>query len=175
MNQPRRARRTMFVAAALAAGVTGVVTTGGAAAVPPHESFHGVFQETATGAGLGYDISGSAKMTVGDDSTAVKVNVAGLDPAKTYGSHLHDGTCATGGGGHYQDVEGGAVTPPNELWLSSSDNPMGPLVPNPGGVTHGAGSADWAARTDSPAPVTNALSVVVHEPGGARIACADLT
>ncbi|MEZ5168620.1 MAG: hypothetical protein R2695_19875 [Acidimicrobiales bacterium] len=55
------------------------------------------------------------------------MSIAGLDPAKTYGSHLHNGACATGGGGHYQDVEGGATVPPNELWLTSG---TGGLTPN---------------------------------------------
>jgi hypothetical protein len=132
-------------------------------------SHHGVFAETATGASLGYDLHGSAMMTSGTDGTTVTVNVAGLDPAKVYGSHLHNGTCASGGGGHYQDVEGGGTTPPNELWLTTSGSG---LVPNPGGVAHGSGSATWQARTSG--DMTLARSVVVHEPGGARIACADL-
>ena len=133
-------------------------------------SLHGVFNETAAGSAAGYDIHGSARMTIGSSGTEVRINVSGLDPLKVYGSHLHNGTCASGGGGHYQHVEGGAVTPPNELWLTTG--PSG-LAPNPGGVAHGDGSATWQARIDS--AVTNARSVIVHEPGtGARIACADL-
>ena len=133
-------------------------------------SLHGVFGETAQGADLGYDIHGSVKMTIGTSGTVVRVNVSGLDPAKAYGSHLHNGACADGGGGHYKDDETGAVTPPNELWLTSVGNV---LVPNPGGVAHGEGSATWMARISSDS--SNARSVVVHEPGsGARIACADL-
>jgi hypothetical protein len=138
-----------------------------------HASYHGTFNETQAGADLGYDIHGSAKMTVstsGTSRTVVKVNVAGLDPAKDYGSHLHNGTCASGGGGHYQDIEGGATAPPNELWLTTSGSI---LESNRGGVAHATGSATWEARTSS-TPQTNARSVVVHEPGGARISCADL-
>ena len=101
----------------------------------------------------------------------VKVNVSGLDPDKVYGSHLHNGTCSSGGGGHYQDVAGGAVVPPNELWLSSGG---AGLVPNRGGVAHGDGSATWVARVSSES-LSNARSVVVHDRApGARIACADL-
>ena len=133
-------------------------------------SLHGVFAETTAGSGAGYDIHGSVKMTLGAAGTVVKVSVSGLDPDKVYGSHLHNGTCASGGGGHYQDVEGGATVPPNELWLSSG---TGALAPNAGGVAHGDGSATWMARISSGS--TNATSVVVHEPGsGVRIACADL-
>jgi hypothetical protein len=146
------------------------LASGDAAAARDHASYHGVFTETATGAALGYDLHGSVKMTIGPDGTGVAVSVAGLDPAKVYGSHLHDGTCASGGGGHYQDVEGGAAAPPNELWLTTSGTV---LEPNPGGVARGSGSATWRARTSG--DTTLARSVVVHEPGGARIACADLT
>ncbi len=133
-------------------------------------SFHGVFRETSAGSLAGYDIHGSVKMTISSSRTSVKVSVVGLDPGKEYGSHLHNGTCASGGGGHYQDVEGEATVPPNELWLSSGASG---LTPNRGGVAHGNGSAPWAARIASES--TNAKSVVVHEPGsGVRIACADL-
>ena len=151
---------------ALAGGVIGA----GTVSAGKSASFHGTFNETSAGADLGYDIHGSAKMTIHSDSTAAKVNVSGLDPAKIYGSHLHNGTCASGGGGHYQDVVGPLATPPNELWLTNSGLT---LVSNPGGVAHGAGTATWAARVVS-ATATNARSVVVHEPGGSRIACADL-
>ena len=157
------------IGAAVAAGAL-LVSAGGATA-GGHSSYHGVFHETTVGAGLGYDIHGSAKMTIGPSNTVVKINVSGLDPAKTYGSHLHNGTCATGGGGHYQDIAGPEIVPPNELWLTNSGLM---LRSNSGGVAHATGSAPWIARTSASAPTTNARSVVVHEPGGARIACADL-
>lgn len=147
--------------------------SGAAASAGGGSSYHGVFHETAAGAAdpLGYDIHGSAKMTVGAPGTTVKITVSGLDPTKEYPAHLHNGSCASGGGSHYQDDEEGAIEPPNELWLT---NAGGTLVANPGGVAHGAGTATWQARTSS-ASQTNARSVVVHEPAGPRIACADLT
>ena len=160
----------------LAAAVTTVsfVAATMPAGAADHQNLHGTFSETAAGAALGYDIAGSAKLTVSTDATTAKVSVSGLDPAKRYGSHLHNRPCSEGGGGHYQNIEGGTTTPPNELWLSSSADPLGSLDPNPGGVAHGRGSADWAARLSSP-PQTNARSIVVHEPvTGTRIACADL-
>jgi hypothetical protein len=165
-----RSRRVAMVwAATVSAVAMGTVGTASAGAERAG-SFHGVFIETTAGSAAGYDIHGSVEMTIGSAGTVVRVNVAGLDPAKVYGSHLHNGTCASGGGGHYQDIEGGSVVPPNELWLST--NGAG-LVPNPGGVAHGVGSATWMARVSSAS--TNARSVIVHEPGsGARIACADL-
>lgn len=151
---------------AVAMGMAGTASAGTERA----RSFHGVFTETPAGSVAGYDIHGFVKMTIRSAGTVVRVKVSGLDPEKVYGSHLHNGTCASGGGGHYQDIAGGAVTPPNELWLSS--NGAG-LVPNRGGVARGEGWATWRARVSGDS--TNARSVVVHEPGsGARIACADL-
>ncbi len=159
---------TVWFAALVAAGAG--MAGSASAGTKPTSSVHGVFTETPAGSAAGYDIHGSAKMTIGPAGTVVKVNVSGLDSDKVYGSHLHNGTCASGGGGHYQDKEGGATVPPNELWLSSDG---AGLVPNPGGVAHGTGEASWMARVSSLS--TNARSVVVHEPGsGARIACADL-
>ncbi|NNE97205.1 MAG: hypothetical protein HKN24_14380 [Acidimicrobiales bacterium] len=167
-NQVRRFYRVSAIFGLFALmGLFGAVPAGAGNSA----RFHGTFTETPAGAELGYDIHGSAKMTVWTDATAVKVNVSGLDPAKAYGSHLHNGTCASGGGGHYQDDEGGDIEPPNELWITNSGTT---LSPNPGGVGHGGGSADWAARVTSTTQ-TNARSVVIHEPGGTRIACADLT
>jgi hypothetical protein len=167
-----KSKRVAMVLAATVSTVAMAALGGGSAAADtePAGSFHGVFAETSAGSTAGYDIHGSAKMTIGAAGTVVRVNVAGLDPAKVYGSHLHNGTCASGGGGHYQHLAGGPVVPPNELWLSTSG---AGLVPNPGGVAHGAGSATWMARVSSTS--TNARSVIVHEPvSGARIACADL-
>ena len=81
-----------------------ICSASSAASAAEHESFHGVFRETALAAAppLHYDIHGSAKMTTGAAGTTVKINVSGLDPTKTYGSHLHNGNCASGGGGHYR-------------------------------------------------------------------------
>lgn len=162
------ATRKLAAAVALTATVSAFVAP--SAEAHRRSSYHGFFQETATGASAGYDIHGIAHMVIGRRGTTVRVVVTGLDSSKTYGSHLHNGTCTEGGGGHYQDVVGPEVTPPNELWLTNTE---GGLVPGRFGVALGRGSAAWQARTDS--AETNARSVIVHEPGGARIACADLT
>jgi hypothetical protein len=168
---------TGLTVAALATSLVGTAMAVQPATKPAtaasHETLHGTFRETAIGAALGYNLAGAAKLTVLAATTVANVNVSGLDPAKQYGSHLHNGTCAAGGGGHYQN-SGTLATPPNELWLSSSNNPLGSLAPNSGGVAHGSGSANWVARLTSTTQ-TNARSIVIHEPGGARIACADLT
>lgn len=175
MTSQDRSGKEKWVALAAATLMASTALTATAAGAAHGSTLHGTFNETAAGAApaLGYDIHGSAKMTLTADGTAVKVTVSGLDPAKTYGSHLHNGSCASGGGGHYQDLVGAVpdvVTPPNELWVTTSGTV---LESNKGGVAHGSGTATWAARTTSTTE-TNARSVIVHEPGGARIACADL-
>ena len=167
-----REKWAALAAATLLVSTTFTTTAAGAA---PGSMLHGTFNETAAGAapGVGYDIHGAAKMTLTADGTAVKVNVSGLDPTKTYGSHLHNGSCVDGGGGHYQDLVGAEpdlLRPPNELWVTTSGTV---LQSNKGGVAHAGGTATWVARTTSTTQ-TNARSVIIHEPGGARIACADL-
>ncbi|MDH3296428.1 MAG: hypothetical protein OER95_19065 [Acidimicrobiia bacterium] len=138
------------------------------------EDFSGRFSETGLGADRGYRIRGSANMNVKNHRTVVSVSIIGLDRDTTYTSHLHNGTCESGGGGHYQNDEGGLITPPNELWLSSTNDPFDGITNQKNNQAEADGSANWAARTDSET-MTNALSIVVHAPGGARIACADLT
>jgi hypothetical protein len=114
----------------------------------------------AAGAGLG--VSGSAQMIrTPDGRTIVTVHLEGLSPDTTYASHVHAAACDVGDAdGHYKFDPAGAATPPNEIW-------PGPITTNDAGVGNGntiaAGTAGPAAR-----------SVVVHAPGGAKIACADL-
>lgn len=154
-----------------ATAAVGLLVSAGAVTAGGQASYHGEFHETAAGAGLGYDIHGSAKMTVGPSSTVVKINVSGLNPALEYTSHLHILPCAdpTVGGVHYKNDPNGLSTHGNELWLSNSGTK---LRSNPGGVAHATGSVGWMARTSG--STTNARSVVVHQPGGVKIACADL-
>ncbi len=133
---------------------------------------HGTFNETTAGAGLGYDIHGSAKLTVSDGSTVAKVNISGLDPAKLYGSHVHDGVCGSADGHYQHHPDGGTAHGTNEIHLFNTASMK--LGANRGGVAHATTSVGWAARTASPG--TAVKSIVVHEPGsGARIACANLT
>ena len=104
-----RNRRVAMVGAvtvsAVALGVAGTASAGAERA----GSFHGVFTETPAGSAAGYDIHGSVKMTFDPAGTVVRANVSGLDPDKVYGSHLHNGTCASGGGGHYRTSQVGVL------------------------------------------------------------------
>jgi hypothetical protein len=113
--------------------------------------------------GYGSTISGHAQMVrTADGKTIVSIHVEGLLPGTTYGSHVHAAACATGlADGHYRFDPAGATSPPNEIW-------PGPFTTNEAGI----GNADTIA--DGTAGPT-AVSVVVHAPGGAKIACADLS
>ena len=117
---------------------------------------------SAFAAGAGQAITGHAQMVrTPDGRTFVTVYIEGLAPGTTYASHVHKQACANGeADGHYRFDPAGAATPPNEIW-------PGPFTTNDAGI----GNADTIAEgTAGPA----AVSVVVHAPGGAKIACADL-
>ena len=106
-------------------------------------------------------ITGHATMVrTADGKTIVTVSVRGLAPSTTYGSHVHARACSdTFAGGHYKDDLAGPASPPNEIWPA--------FATNAGGVGNGNATAPWSARPE-------ARSVVIHAPGGAKIACADL-
>jgi len=114
----------------------------------------------ATGAGL--PISGRAEMIrTPEGRTIVIVHVVGLAANTTFASHVHKQACADGeADGHYRFDPAGPATPPNEIW-------PGPFTTNGAGVGNANTIADGIAGA-------TAVSVVVHAPGGAKIACADL-
>jgi len=141
--------------------VIGVMAVGAAPAVGASGArvTSGDVQAFALGAGL--DVSGRAQMIrTADGRTIVTVHVEGLAPDTAYGSHVHQQACATGeADGHYKFDPAGPAAPPNEIWPA--------FTTNAAGVGNGFASV---AGTAGP----NAVSVVVHAPGGAKIACADL-
>jgi hypothetical protein len=112
--------------------------------------------------GYGATITGRAQMVrTADGKTIVSIHVEGLVAGTTYASHVHAAACATGlADGHYKFDPAGAATPPNEIW-------PGPFTANAAGV----GNADTIAVGTAG---ETAVSVVIHAPGGAKIACADL-
>lgn len=114
-------------------------------------------------------IEGTAVLETDESGTTVTVRAAGLLADHTYASHMHDGSCDDVGG-HYQQDPTGPMSPPNEIWASSSDDPSGDLEPNHQGVANGSGSADWVPRLQP-------LSVQIHAPvfPGLPIACANFS
>jgi hypothetical protein len=117
---------------------------------------------TAFATGVGLPITGHAQMIrTPEGKTIVSVHVEGLAAGTTYASHVHKQACADGeADGHYRFDPAGPATPPNEIW-------PGPFTTNDAGI----GNADTIAWATAGA---TAISVVVHAPGGAKIACADL-
>jgi len=112
----------------------------------------------ATGVG---PITGRAQMVrTADGKTIVSLHVEGLAPNTTYGSHVHKQACADGDAdGHYKFDPAGAAAPPNEIWLGFTTNAAG------------VGNSDTTAYAIAG---PSAVAVVIHAPGGAKIACADL-
>lgn len=121
----------------------------------------GAFKTFAAGPERGYDISGRAQIVrTADGKTLTSVQAWGLTSNTTYPVHVHNAPCnVNNAGGHYQDVVGGDVNNVNEIWPGFTTDASG----------HGNGRAanNFVARPQ-------AQSVVIHDPDGARIACADL-
>lgn len=139
----------------------------------------GTFTTTAAGAAFGYDVEGTARIIRGGNRTVVMVVVRGLEPGATYAAHLHNLPCGnTGpggpGGGHYAHDPQGPPHPPNELWLSSTPDPMAGITANRRGVGVGRGSAPWVARPEAQAVLIHAIPPGGSTAGGPKIACADL-
>jgi len=121
----------------------------------------GDFHAFAAGAGL--SIGGHARMIrTANGKTIVSIHVEGLLANTMYGSHVHKAACAAGDAdGHYRLDPGGPAASPNEIW-------PGPFTTTVAGVGNGSVTVPYTAGPD-------AVSVVVHAPGGAKIACADLS
>jgi hypothetical protein len=136
----------------------------------------GTFQTLPDGAAMGLEIEGFATLKRSEAGTTGKVVVRGLEPGTTYAAHLHDAPCsaANPGGGHYKNDPAGPAMPPNELWLSSTDDPMAGITANADGVAHGRGSADWIARPEAQSVVIHFIPPGGTTAGGPKIACADL-
>src|SRR5699024_10357529 len=101
--------------------------------------------------------------------TTITTEAPGLNVRLPLPSHLHDGSCDSFGGNYADDPEAG-MSPPNELWVSSTSDPEGSLEPSPTGSVAGTGTADWLPR-EIP------LSLMIHdsELPGLPIACADFS
>jgi hypothetical protein len=148
-------RILLFLAAAGAAVLLLVPVVGADGSVVSRGDVH------AFAAGTGLDITGHAQMVrTAAGRTYVTVHVQGLAPNTTYPSHVHAMPCGTADAdGHYRRDPAGPATPPNEIWQGFTTDDEG--------VGNGRAVADFTAGA-------NAVSVVIHAPGGAKIACADL-
>jgi hypothetical protein len=150
----RRLAATLVAAGSLAFTLAIGVNASGATVT------RGAVHAFATGAGL--EIAGHAQMVrTADGRTIVTVHVDGLDPDTTYPAHVHQGACAVGDAdGHFRFDPAGPAAPPNEIWV--------------GFTTNSAGIGSGLAIVNGTAG-SGAVSVVIHAPSGAKIACADLS
>lgn len=156
----RAGRRTLAMAVGLTVVLMASTATAGGANVT-----RGSFHTFAGGPTLGYEIEGKATMVrTADGKTIVGVNVSGLTPGDTYGSHVHNRACDDGNaGGHYRfdaPVPGGDLDG-YEIW-------PGPFTANAAGNAHGKAMVSGTAGA-------GAVSVVIHAPTGEKVACADLS
>jgi hypothetical protein len=95
-----------------------------------------------------------------DGKTIVSIHVEGLTPNTAYPSHVHQLPCGTSDAdGHYKNDPAGPAAPPNEIWQG--------FTTDADGIGNGRAMVDWTAGSA-------AVSIVVHAPNGAKIACADL-
>jgi Cu/Zn superoxide dismutase len=157
-------KRSSTAVGALAAGAVIAVAAlavrvDAAAAAHAGSTTTGTFSAFATSSDPA--IAGRATMVrTADGRTIVSVSVRGLAPSTAYGAHVHAQACADGfAGGHYRNDPAGPAVPPNEIWPA--------FTTNAAGVGTGFATAQWLARPE-------ARSVVIHAPGGPKVACADL-
>lgn len=148
-------RLVLFLAVAAVAVLIVVPAVGADGAVVSRGELH------PFAAGAGMDIGGHAQMVrTAAGRTYVTVHADGLAPNTTYPSHVHALPCGQADAdGHYKRDPAGAATPPNEIWQG--------FTTDADGVGNGRAVADFTAGA-------TAVSVVIHAPGGAKIACADL-
>lgn len=139
--------------------------TGGTSGDARGDRSHGTFVSTGAVAPLAdapaeyADVTGTATMvrTI-HGTTEVEVLVEGM-PADTFAPvHVHVGSCAEAGGDHFQFVPGGEMMPPNEI------HPR--FVTDEVGVGRGTMTAFAIAGND-------ARSLVIHDPDGNKVACAE--
>jgi hypothetical protein len=161
MNSLVKKTGTLAIAAMLVVLMAAPLSAQGA------EVTKGWLESFATGTGhADYgDVEGKATMIrTASGQTIVVVTASGLTPGETYGSHVHKQACDNGdAGGHYSfgfAVPGGALDG-SEIW-------PGPFTANSAG--HAVGWTVVGATAG-----TTAVAVVIHAPGGAKIACADLS
>lgn len=160
----------VFAVPMMACKVGGTATStggGGGGDTPLPEEGAAVVTSVSSGSFAplaGYEavpIDGRAQLTrFLDGTTRVDLVASGLGANVPHAAHVHALPCAQLGGGHYKMDPGVAeALETNEIWPS--------FTSDEDGIGRGSVTAAHLARGD-------ALSVVIHAPAGAKMACADL-
>ena len=113
---------------------TGLVAAAALVAVPTAAVAAGVLVDHGHGPDNTYDAAYDAISTqvhawTRGDSTTVRLMVNGLPPGRTFGAHVHTGTCSADpatSGGHYQHPTAAAVPlAQREVWLDVTSDAQG--------------------------------------------------
>jgi len=156
LSRRRRVGATLALALVLAGLTLPAATSVGAASATV--TFGGIH---AFATSTDPSILGRASMVrTASGRTIVTIEVRRLEPDAAYHAHVHVRACGdNAAGGHYRFDPAGPSAPPNEIW--------------PEFTTNAAGAGVGRATVEAVAG-PSAVAVVVHAPGGAKIACADL-
>lgn len=107
---------------------------------------------------LGYQFGGPALLANSGPLTSVTVQASGLPGQTNVMCHVHVGTCAEGGLGHYMFEKTTETVASNEIWVELS-----------GATGQGTTQVNHKAR------VEETRSLVCHDPASkAKVGCADL-
>ena len=131
-------RRTLVLAASAAAVLAAVPAAAAIRSATPDVAVNRAFQPVGSAStAFTYDEQGVARgatATVeafypGDGTTAVTLELRGLQPFRTYGAHAHVGACTeapSGAGGHWHFPDGGAgPIEEREIWLDVTTDEQG--------------------------------------------------
>lgn len=122
----------------------------------------GTIQITSEGQAIYESISGAGYLSVHSNGwSEAEVTATGLTPGADYHAHLHLGSCAAGGGGHYLQDPDGEDDATNGLWPDFSVDDWGYAV-------------GWV-RNPFMVRLDEAKSLYIHETeDGTRLACIGL-
>ena len=131
-------RRTIVLAASAAAVLVAGPALGAMRSATPDVAVNRAFQPVGSAStAFTYDEQGVPRgatasvegFYAGNGTTAVTLELRGLEPFRTYGAHAHVGTCTdspTGAGGHWHFPDAGAdPLEEREIWLDVTTDEQG--------------------------------------------------
>ena len=130
-------RRTLVLAASATLALAAVPAAAAVRTATPDVAVNRAFQPVgAASTAFTYDEQGVARgatVTVeafypGDGTSAVTLELRGLQPFRTYGAHAHVGACTEapgGAGGHWHFPDAGGPLEEREIWLDVTTDEQG--------------------------------------------------